>query len=321
MENSDLYAMIPMMIVLIFTMLYLHSLFFKGDRKLAFKLLRNILWISFTIIFIFSAFYLMVAVSDMQAISSGKYTQITIDMLSSFDVTKNVHYEGDFKFFLFDLFLYSVSVFFHTPFHFQIIGPGQVIVILESILGYILPLVVILLTYKKDKNSQKEQIEVLRIYLNRGWNIYRVRDGVIKGIKVVEIVSSDYLDNEMLYVSKSIILDELIEGFTVKWGKATSLNVLPYYARYLEQFLVNENYELSFNATHFFHSKYKMDDQYKSQFYSFLLEIGQLKNSFHYNESATHIKKLLKDYLGGEINNQNDDSIDEVLIIEVESDE
>ncbi|MEK3701940.1 hypothetical protein NYE33_33585 [Paenibacillus sp. FSL R10-2199] len=261
----------------------------------------------------------MIAISDLQTLIDGKINNITFDMLKSFDVSNRI--QGSYNQFFIELFLYSVSVFFHTPFYFEIVGPGQIIVIIESMLGYILPLLIMILTYKKNSNSKREQLEVLKIYLNRGWNVFRVRDGVIKGIEVVEIVSSEYSNTEMLYVSKSQLLDDLVRSFTIQWGKIESLNVLPYFARHLESLLSQEEYKLSSRASNFFYKKEKVNDDYYIKYYEFLVEVQSLEISLDYRQEISHILKLLKNHLGGEPNNPDDTSIDEVLVTEVEINE
>lgn len=159
MTYSKMLQILPMIIVLILFLFFIFKNYLSNHKNLFYKMVWSLTWTSFSLVFVFSFFYLLVFAMDLQALRDANMNNITPEMLTSFQPLKPHQYEEGISYFIFDIFLYSVSVFFHTPSQFQVIGPAQGMVVLEGAIGYLWPIMILILTLKKKMTPIKSKLK------------------------------------------------------------------------------------------------------------------------------------------------------------------
>jgi uncharacterized membrane protein len=260
----------------------------------------------------------MIFVSDLDAAMGSKSEGQRV--LTEFEHFKGLIFDADNPGDTYiNLFVLSASSFLGLSNSVSLIGPAQTVIILERFLGLVLPLMVVVLIFQHHTKVKRDGQETLFIYLNRGWQILKVKYSKTLKLQEVELVSpnADRM-TEVLFVSSNSEVDDAIKHFKIKWRSA-DLSLVPFFMKMISDELRGEDNELAFQALEYSYISGDIKDERYVNLYFFLKEIKGSMSMIKSNVSYSDIECVLRI-----IEKQNPTVTDEILSkkqLEVSDDE
>ncbi|ODA07382.1 MULTISPECIES: hypothetical protein [Paenibacillus] len=275
-DNQILNITLPFLFIFLLVIYVSTRLFMFKNRKILNKIIFRYFIISLITCLLFSFIYLFIFIGDLQEIGGDNLNPLKLKHV--FFENSNQYSENKYLI-LSDVFFYSASVYFQFPSNVQFSGLAQIVILTERFLGNIIPIILICQTIM-EMRSQKNNYQLLQIFLNRGWNILRIRDSYYGKSKALEIIDSNMTIKPLFVENIEEIQDEL-KYFKVNWNNADK-ELLPYFLKVLEEPLRDKDVELSLESLQLFYSRDTDNKKYYVQYYEFLKKI---ENHIFTNES------------------------------------
>lgn len=247
MENGYIDLIIVVVISILIAFFFI-KMMFSNMFQLFKSIIVRMSLLSLVFVTSFAFIYICILILDLKTAKISNHA-ITEDILSIKGLELELYKENPFLA-IADLFYYSATTFFHLDGNnIYITGFGKIIHVIEGFLGIILPIFFILTFVLDYKQKEKDADKILKIYLNRNWNILSVseRDYDLKEYVHIELIGPNN-ELELIFVKLTRDVEELIRKFSFKWD-FTDLSQLPYFAKFLEKELnKNGKYELGNEA-------------------------------------------------------------------------
>ncbi|SEL31592.1 hypothetical protein [Paenibacillus sp. OK003] len=226
-------AIVPTLIVFLFVTYAVIKTIFKDSYTIFRKIIIRYSIISILICFLFSAIYAFILTFEVAQALELKNSSLT-------NVT-GFKLKGDsFPEFLLRIFIFSASTFFQLPSSISFEGLAQIIVIVQRFLGVTAPLLTVGLTLF-DEQRKKSGNLILYTFLNRGWNILRIRDGYAGGkYKTLELIGAD-LTIKPIFINDERSVKEELKYFMVDWSTINK-DVLPFFLKVVDEPLLDKGH-------------------------------------------------------------------------------
>ncbi|WP_028592452.1 hypothetical protein [Paenibacillus massiliensis] len=301
MTNNQLLDIIIIFLPLFLLFIYMFSrLLFKKNRKILNSILIRYFLLSLITCILFFFIYSFLFAIDFQAAVASASQNANILKFENIQF-KNVTLENPSQYLqnrnllFLELFLYSASIYFQFSSNLNFTGLAQIVVIAQRFLGIIIPFLVTFLTIM-ETNKKREENQFLYIFLNRGWNVLRIRDNYIGEISSIELIGPN-AEIKQIFAKKIDEIQNEIRYFKVDW-RTIGKEHLPYFLKVLEDPLRDKTVELSLESLRLFYSRDMESNKYCIEYYEFLKNIEQyLLNNDDLFEDSQIISMQLKGYI------------------------
>lgn len=295
MDNDFYTGMLPIIVVITLMLLFLLRNLPVMDKKLFSKLILWTFFSSLAFIVVFGFFFFMMFVADLNTAIESKIDGQRV--LTNFEHFEGLIFDADNPGnTYFQLFFLSATSYLGLGYSVSLVGPIQIAIIIERFLGLALPLMFVVLIFQHHTKIRRDGQDTLFIYLNRGWQILRVKQSKTLKLQEVELVSpnADRM-TELLFVSKNPDVDDAIKHFKIKWKNA-DIAMVPFFMKLLSDELRGKDNELAFKALEFSLIWDKIDVEQYSTLYSYLEEVQgniSLDSDISYSDIIS-IQKILE---------------------------
>ncbi|WDQ30461.1 hypothetical protein PTQ21_18660 [Paenibacillus marchantiae] len=211
-------AIVPTLLVFMYIIHLVFKNIFNNYWRVIRKTFLRFLVISMLISVLFSFIYAMIFTFELAHALELKST--TLSNITGFKFQGTTWFN-----FILEIFLFSCSIFFQFPSSVTFEGLSQIILIIQRVLGIMVPLVTVGYTFLEE-NKKNSGNAILYTFLNRGWNILRIRNSYSGSYKTLELIGPDLSINPILIEDQKSIREEL-DYFTLDWSTVDKY-VLPY---------------------------------------------------------------------------------------------
>lgn len=191
------------------------------------------------------------------------------------------------------IILYSFSIFFQIPSSIKFEGLPQIIILVQRISGIMTPLVILGYAILKEFEKNNRNM-ILYTFLNRGWNILRVRDSYSGSYKTLELINTDFSIKQIIIEDQKNIKEEL-DYFMIDWSTIND-NMLPYFLRVIYELLLTKKSELWSESVKLFSDRDIKDVEYCKKYAELLHKISNefrnLEEINTHNDILTIIDRL-----------------------------